>query len=391
MKTHTQLPNSRLLKSRRSAFNPVRSLSPESLIRKLDSFHSGNLAEAARLWETIEQRDDIIKAVSSKRKKSPGRFGWEITTHSNSPKALQHKAALEHFYRSLNCTNAVDENQRGGLNLLLTQMMDAVGKHYAVHEIVWEPRAGQEPMLTASFRFVPLWFFENSTGRLRFQTDQSQTRAESLNEGEWMVTTGEGLMEASSIAYLFKHLPLRDWLVYCERNGMPGVRGTTDATPGSAEWDAAREAVQSFGAEFNALMSHGTDIQAIDLSSSGSLPYPELINRMDQAIATLWRGAPMGTITENGAGISLQARETALIERDDIIQLSETLNKQVDRYVIKHLFNEEPHATIRILPPESQETTQQNPSNFEALTQTLPNKIVELIQAIINTKLCTTK
>ena len=35
-------------------------------------------------------------------------------------------------------------------------------------------------------------------------------------------------MEACSIAYLFKHLPLRDWLVYCERNGMPGVRGVNN-------------------------------------------------------------------------------------------------------------------------------------------------------------------
>jgi phage gp29-like protein len=149
-------------------------------------------------------------------------------------------------------------------------------------------------------------------------------------------------MESCSIAYLFKHLPLRDWLVYCERNGMPGVRGVTDAAPGTPEWDAAREAVRDFGAEFQALMSRGTEILPVDLTSKGELPYPLLVERMDRALASLWRGADLSTLSRGqGLGASLQADEMALLEQDDAAMISETLNAQVDAFVVRELFGDE--------------------------------------------------
>ncbi|GHC06995.1 phage portal protein family protein [Cerasicoccus arenae] len=370
-----------LRRSRRHAFNPVRSLTPEGLTRQLDAFHAGSLAEAARLWEVIEQRDDLIKAVATKRKKAPGRFGWDIVADDDSPIALQHKASLEDFYRNIDSTNAADQNERGGMALLLRQMMDAIGKRYAVHEIVWspQPRNDSPPRLTASFRFVPLWFFENRTGQLRFLPNDLSTQGHTLRDGEWLITTGDGLMEATAVAYLFKHLPLRDWLIYCERNGMPGVRGVTDATPGSAEWESARDAVHDFGAEFHALMARGTDIEAIDLSSTGQLPYPQLVDRMDKAIATLWRGSSMGSIADSGAGITLQGKETALIEREDVAHLSETLHGQVDRWVTHYLFGQKPRARIVIRHKESTQTNEGSEIARDVLIAALPKALTSLI------------
>ncbi|MGE9296381.1 MAG: phage portal protein family protein [Puniceicoccales bacterium] len=383
MKTHSQLPPSRVRRNRRAAFNPVRSLTPESLTRQLDSFHAGHLAEAARLWDVIEQRDDVVKAVSCKRKKSPGRFGWDIVADDESAEALRHKAALEDFYANIDVRHASDLNERGGMALLLRQMMDAVGKRYAVHEIVWRPQSsGDAQRLHASFRFAPLWFFENKTGELRFLPDESSREGQRLRDGEWLITTGDGLMEATSIAYLFKHLPLRDWLIYCERNGMPGVRGVTDATPGTPEWDSARDAVRDFGAEFHALMSRGTDIEPIDLSANGQLPYPQLVDRMDKAIATLWRGSSMGSIADGGAGITLQGKETALIEREDIAHLSETLHTQVDRWITRHLFGEAPRARIVIRHKESGIAAEELEGAREVLAETLPKAIANLFKRL---------
>jgi hypothetical protein len=75
------------------------------------------------------------------------------------------KKALKHFYDHVTATNAINENETGGFKLLVRQMADAIGKKFAVHEIVWKPGADG---LTAEFRFAPLWFFENRTGRLRY-------------------------------------------------------------------------------------------------------------------------------------------------------------------------------------------------------------------------------
>lgn len=258
---------------------------------------------------------------------------------------------MQDFYTNIRTTSVADRNEQGGFSLLIRQMMDCIGKRYAVHEIIWEPQprgAHGQPTLRATFQFVPLWFFENRSGRLRYLQSDSATTGIDLEDGGWLLSCGDGLMEASSIAYLFKHLPLRDWLVYCERNGMPGVRGVTDAIPGSPEWDSAAEAVRNFGAEFHALMGSDTRIEAIDLSSGGPLPYPQLVERMDKAIATLWRGSSMGSVTGEGAGISLQMKETEILEREDVIHLSGTLAAQVDPWVTRHLFGEEPLARIAL-------------------------------------------
>ncbi|MDR0590769.1 MAG: DUF935 domain-containing protein [Puniceicoccales bacterium] len=363
MKTISQISEARIRNSMRARFNPIRFLSPDSLSRMLDEFANGYLRSAALTWETIENRDDVVQGVASKRKKSIARLDWEIITSDQSDEAMAQKLALEYFYDNLHTTNAFDCNERGGFGLLIKQMMDAVGKKYAVHEIIFETKDAfgtdtaetSLPKLTAAFRFVPLWFFENTTGHLRFLENDYATSGIPLNRGSWLITVGDGLMEATSIAYLFKHLPLRDWLVYCERNGMPGVKGVTDAVPGTVQWEAAYDAVREFGAEFNALMAKGTTIEAIDLSTRGNLPYPGLVDRMDRAISALWRGSDLSTLSRaSGVGASLQADETAILLEDDANMISETLREQVDRCVIRYLFGDvQNKAYIRLIVPTS--------------------------------------
>jgi phage gp29-like protein len=368
MKTISQISEIRVRNSMRARFNPIKTLTPDSLSQMLDAFSAGYLKAAALTWDAIERRDDVIQGVAGKRKKSIAHLNWEILSVDDSNLAKDQKTALEYFYNNLTTTNACDGNEKGGMSLLVRQMMDAIGKKYAVHEIIFEPhdhfkadndfqplKLGHKApamLLTATFRFVPLWFFENRDGKLKFLADEGATSGMPLEPGAWLITTGDGLMEACSIAYLFKHLPLRDWLVYCERNGMPGVKGVTDAAPNTEQWEAARDAVEDFGAEFNALMSKGTTIEAIDLSTRGELPYPKLIDRMDRAISALWRGSDLATLSrQSGTGASLQADETAILEKDDAVMISETLNAQVDKFVIKYLFGDVPmKAYIKFIP-----------------------------------------
>lgn len=358
MKTKSLIPLERLQSSLRTHFNPIRTLKPNTLSRILDQFHQGHLREAALLWDAIERRDDIVQSVASKRKKAVARLHWDILTLDDSPQARLHKEALTYFYNNLTCTHACDPHEQGGLRLLIKQMMDAIGKKYCVHEIIFSPQ-GKD--LTACFKFVPLWFFKRTEGTLTYSNADYRSKGIPVEIGSWLVTHGEGLMEACSIAYLFKNLPLRDWLIYCERNGMPGVKGITDAPPDSKEWQTAKEAVEDFGSEFHALMSRGTDIQPIDLTARGELPYPKLIERMDRALAALWRGSDLSTLAkEAGIGASLQAKETQLLEEDDANLISETLNTQVDRIILKHLFKvERGKAYFKLIPRDTHDKHQE--------------------------------
>jgi hypothetical protein len=237
--------------------------------------------------------------------------------------------------------------------------MDAVGKYYAVHEIVWQPAQGPEGVLTAELRFVPLWFFENRSGRLQFlKLPLGGANGEPLEEGGWMITKGDGIMEACSIAYMFKNMPLKDWVAYSDKYGTPGVLGQTNAAKGSEAGEALKAAVASFGQNWSGVV-YGADgsikepISLITARGEGTLPFPPLVERMDRAMISLWRGSDLSTMSADTKGASVQQDESDILLEDDAAMISETLQLYIDQWVIWQKFGVRPLAYSRIVVPEA--------------------------------------
>jgi phage gp29-like protein len=345
----------------RSRFNPLRGLTPQLLSVYLDNFMLGFVAYAALVWDQIEKRDDVIRNVASKRKKALAKYRRKSFQHEQTPEAAAHAQALDDFYDNMTVVNALDQNETGGFPLLVRQMMDAVGKYYAVHEIVWMPGSPGDGsnVLTAELRFVPLWFFENRSGRLQFLTlPLGGANGEPLEPGGWMITKGDGIMEACSIAYMFKNMPLKDWVSYSDKYGTPGVLGQTNAAKGSEAGEALKAAVASFGQNWSGVV-YGADgaikdpISLITAQGEGTLPFPPLVERMDRALASLWRGSDLSTISADNKGASVQQDESDILLEDDAAMVSETLQLYIDRWVIWQKFGVKPLAYSRIVVPES--------------------------------------
>jgi phage gp29-like protein len=345
----------------RSRFNPLRGLTPQLLSVYLDNFLLGFVAYAALVWDQIEKRDDIIRNVASKRKKALARYKRKSFQREESPEAAAHAQALDDFYDNMTVVNALDQNETGGFPLLVRQMMDAVGKYYAVHEIVWQPGSSGDggDILTAELRFVPLWFFENRSGRLQFlKLPLGGAEGEPLEPGGWMITKGDGIMEACSIAYMFKNMPLKDWVSYSDKYGTPGVLGQTNAAKGSEAGEALKAAVASFGQNWSGVV-YGADgaikdpISLITARGEGTLPFPPLVERMDRALASLWRGSDLSSISADNKGASLQQDESDILLEDDAAMISETLHLYIDRWVIWQKFGVKPLAYSRIVVPET--------------------------------------
>lgn len=329
-------------------FAPVRGLTPERLSRELEQFDLGYLRDLALLMETVEKRDYTLKVVAAKRKKSVARNEFTIVQADDSPTAVRHAEILRKFWGKVRCTSAVDLNHRGGIKLLIRQMMDAASKGYAVHEIVWMPSPDG---LRAEFRFVPLWFFDNTTGELAFQPAFAAVGGTKLVPGEWMVTVGDGLMIAALICYMFKTLPMKDWLVYSARQAGAAYHAESTATPGSKPWNDLVAAMNALATGMACVTSAGEKINKIDLQAAGELPYPPLVQLMDRAMAALYRGGDLSTISADNQGSSVQGGESALLEDDDCTLISETWQEQVDRYVIEYETGDtEPMAYIKLLP-----------------------------------------
>lgn len=347
------------LRWRQIRFNPLRYLTPEKLSAALDSWQAGWLREAALIFETIEQRDAIVRSVMTKRRSSVARRDWQVViADDENPNAEAHKATLEYFYNNLTVTDATDLNVRTGMSGLIRQMMDAVIQRYAVHEIVWQPRPDG---LTAELRRVPLYFFENRTGRLRFTGPENRADGMPLEENGWMITVADGLGEALAICYMYKRLSLQDWLSFSEKFSVPGILGRTKAAKDSPEGIAMAESVVAYASEWAGVV-YGDDgsipdpIKVIQTPGSASLPQEELSRYMDRMISALVRGADLSTLSQGDSqGASIQSDETDALLEDDCALISETLQTQLDRLIIQMVHGDETPAAYVVINPPSNE------------------------------------
>ncbi len=332
--------------SRRQFTNPISSITPEKLARQLAEFRAGTLRDFALTADAIEERDDTLAGVIPKAKAAVARHGFEVCVLERLPDGMEalaekQKEALEHFYNNLRATSALEPDELGGFSLLVRQMMDAKAKRYACHHIIWKPDS--RGYYTATMIHVPLWFFENRTGPLRFIRSAYGYDGEPLDTGAWLVSVGDGVMRACAAAWLFKRLPLHSWVSYSEKHGFPLVLGKTSAAKDSPEWQAMVDAVESISEDWSGVISQEAAIELIEAKGAGALPYPPLVERMDRALVRLWRGGDLGTMSKDGQAVGSQPQdsETTMVDLDAATWISETLQLKLDRLILDNVFGED--------------------------------------------------
>ena len=319
-----------------TTFALIRNVTPTLLDGWLTEFGRGYLRSLALFGSDILARDDKLASVDTKRRSATARLGWDVTLFDDSPEAQAQKDALEYFLGSLTATSAIDEDEEGGVALLIRQMLHCVAYGWSVHDVVWVPGPHG---LSARFRHVPLWFFEHRTTRLRYLEQSLSSTGVDLKPGEWVVTRGPGLVIPAAILWLYKHNPLRDWLIYSRRYVVPGLIGTTDAQPGSTEWSNFKTALAKFNQAWSIIKNTGATIDKIDMSAGGELPWPKLVERCDRAMAILWRGqdlSTMSSVSGEGTGASVQDDEADIILDDDIELIEDTFARKIVPFVIRY-------------------------------------------------------
>gem|GEM_PF-559189 len=358
MNTQPAFTPARVEMELRSRFNPLPNLDGARLTSYITEYRAGYLRNMALTMQAIEETDDTLASVIPKTKSAACRHGYEILTvdtddEAQATEAAKQKEAIEYFYNELRVTSALDRDAAGGVRLLLSQMMDAKGKGYAAHNLVWKPRPGGN--YTAEAIFTPLWFFESRHGQLRFLATANAYDGEELEPGAWLISKSSGtpLLIPSSIAYLYKNLPKQDWLVYSARHGMPILEAVVpdNIVEGSAEWTMAQDAITAASTgQLAWVRNQSTTINAIQIGAQGPLPYPDLIERMDRALAAIWRGGDLSTMSKGGqaVGSNAQESESDALAADDAEWLSETLRHKLDRLVLDYVFGPETPALAYI-------------------------------------------
>lgn len=328
--------------------NPIPSLSPETLSRYLDGYERGYLREPAILFAAIESRDSRIMAVTEKRYKAVSRYGYDVTPAAGKekdPRAARHEKAIRYCLDNLSATRALKRDERGGLRTLIRQMCEAVGFGWSAHDLTWRPnREG----ITLTATQMPLYWFEHTTGKLRFLPSDMSLYGEPLEPDQWMVTTGRGLHVATAVAYLYKRLSLHDWVIYCGRVG-PGIHAKTSAQKDSPDWLSLEDAVANFGIDLKMVTADGVNINPIEMALKGALPWPDMVRLMEMAIDVLWRGGNLSTQAgPDQAGVMIQGEEMDTLEQDDAEMCSDAINEYIVGPLIRMMFGELPLAWVKI-------------------------------------------
>lgn len=328
-------------------FNPLRGWTPDVLVRQLEAYARGEIAALAWVMEWLEKHDDVIATVAPKAKAAVSRWGYDVLPVGEIAPELKNQAEdqqgfAQEFFQSLQTSDAVELEEAGGMRLLVQQGMDGYGKGYAAHHIIWKPTRNG---LTAELVKVPTWFFEATTGRMKFLPAHSAQRGIDLDSPEmggkaaWMLWKGRGVMLAGVLARMFKQIPLQDWLTYCDRHGMPAFLGKTSAQKDSSGWTQMVDAVGSIGSEFGAVINTGDMIEVMSLTSQGEVPYEKLIDRMDRAQVMLWRGGDLSTMSRaSGVGSEPQQEDSDELDADNAAWVSETINRNLTARIIAWKF-----------------------------------------------------
>ena len=340
-------------------YNPFAQLNAQNLTLALDQFDSGVLMYAARFWQQIVNRDDTIPSVKSKREEAVALRDLAFHPLDDSSQAKDQAAALQMFYRNLRAGHALNRHTAGGLPLLLTQMMESVAFMYAVHHIVWKPDSATQwtlpsgrkvPALTALFEQVPLEFFEARTGELRFLGLSLGFTGTELEPGNWLVTTGPGLMRAASSLFYFKRLASHDLVNFSEKFGTPGIEVTTMGAKDSPEGQAARDLAKQLASNWRGVR-YGAEKNGVNFLwptggvSGTELPMHTITDDAKRSIIILWLGADLSTSSRGGGekavGSLAQEDEREKRERADCARISETLNASIDPLVIHWFFGDD--------------------------------------------------
>lgn len=348
----------------RTRSNPLQGIDPARLAAMATSYRAGYVRDIADLLDVLFERETQLLSVAPKRWRAVSSLDWQVSPLPGAPKGrvldLQ-SAAADHLLRTLTVKRALRQDEKGGLRRLIEFLMEASAYGWSPHELAWLP--SRTPQGQAAYRVactqLPLRYFEATTGVLRYLAQDYDLTGSPLAPNQWLVHSMRPLGVASAIACVLKNLSLQDWLFFSEKYSCPTTIGETPAAQGSPEWKNFEEMVANLGNDSAAIMSQGCKVVFEHIGGQGDNPQVKLVEYMDRALAVLWRGGDLSTLSATqGVGANTQQEEKEALEEDDAIGIGETIQQGLVAPLIRSLYGDEPMVTFSLRLRNRSNTTQ---------------------------------
>lgn len=283
--------------------HPARGLTPQRLHSIMVGAEEGDLVSQLDLADDMEERDAHLYAELSKRRGAITSQAWSIEPPDKA--TPQEEAITQRVRDWVGSLQACSNGMRGGMELVIATMCDAILKGFAPLEMVWdlttdsEGKPVQLPTLTAQ----PQRWFRTSADRRHFllRTLDMSAPAEDglppvmgtpLKPYAWLMHTHparNGYLARMSLArvlfwpYLFKNYAIRDLAEFLEIYGLPLRLGKYPAGASDEEKRRLLQAVTQIGHNAAGIIPMGMALEFQAAAAGTEVPFTAMWDRMDAA------------------------------------------------------------------------------------------------------------
>ncbi len=316
---------------------PSAGLTPHRLADIFREADQGNIYRQMELFEEMEEKDAHLTAILQTRKMAVLGKDYEVLPYGRTPEDERLAEVVgEMVYRIPNLEEAY------------LDLMDAIGKGFALSEIIWEVTEGQARV--AELRWIPqklAAFGEDLRPRLL----TAEARWQGVEPPPWKViyhrykarsgyATRAGVLRVVGWMYLLKNFALKDWAAFNEVFGMPLRLGKYDPTASPTDRDALVQAIRNLGSDAAGVISKATEIEFVEATSrsGGANPYQLMVEFCNREMSKAVLGQTLTTDTAGSTGTYSAAKVHAQVRRDlvqaDAQALATTLREQLLRPLV---------------------------------------------------------
>jgi phage gp29-like protein len=316
---------------------PSVGLTPNRLAEIFREADQGDVYRQVELFEEMEEKDAHLASLLQTRKLAVLSKDYEVLPYSKSPEDQQ----ISEFVGEV--VYAIPDLEEALLDLL-----DAVGKGFALSELIWEVAGGRAQV--TELKWIPqkkATFRESLSPRLL--TPKAPWQGEELPP--WKViyhrykarsgyASRAGVLRVVGWMYLLKNFALKDWAAFNEVFGMPLRLGKYDPAASQADREALVRAVRNLGSDAAGVISKATEIEFVEAGSQGGKanPYQLMAEFCNREMSKAVLGQTLTTDTTGATGTYAAATIHAQVRRDlveaDAQALATTLREQLLRPLV---------------------------------------------------------
>lgn len=314
---------------------PSLGLTPGRLAAIFQEADQGMVQRQMELFEEMEEKDAHLASLLQTRKLAVLSLDYEVLPYAKTPEDERIAEEVgELVYR-------IPDLEGAFLDLL-----DAVGKGFALAEIVWAVDGSLARV--RGLNWIPqkkVTFVEDLKPRLL--TTEKPWQGEEFPA--WKVIyhrykarsgydTRAGVLRVVGYMYLLKNYALKDWAAFNEVFGMPLRLGKYDPMASAADREALIQAIGNLGSDAAGVISKNTEIEFVEATSrltGNTNPYQVLAEFCNREMSKAILGQTLTTDTAGATGTYAAARVHAQVRRDlveaDAQALAQTLREQLLR------------------------------------------------------------